>query len=319
MLRKIGIFLVLLLLAVPGGCRQGSKKAEKITLAAIFFTGYNPFFSTIERGLRETAENNQVNLIVLDWKELRRRGAKDVFTELDAHGVKAFLVMPETAEKAVKYCIPLVSEANCRAIPVIFLHNEINREIMKEHRVASLCTVSCDNRKGGELAAGYIAKKLDGSGKVLVIEGHNRSYPSVERRAGYEEVLRNYPGISVERSPDVNWQRQRSMDICRGIFKKERDVRAVLAFNELMAVGAYEASVLAGIPRPVIIGMDGTENGVNAVREGRIDATVDLSPYEIGKVGVESALKALKGEALPEHIFTSTRLVTPETLNRPFK
>jgi len=57
----------------------------------------------------------------------------------------------------------------------------------------------------------------------------------------------------------------------------------------------------------------------NAVREGRVDAVVDQSPLELGKTGIESALKALKGEALPEIIFTPARLVTPETLNRPFK
>jgi len=305
------IFLILLgiiAIKLPALIPQGT---EGISMAAVIRSPYNPFFEKIEDGIMSAAARNRIKMVFVRDEELHRQEASEVFMTLVSRGVRAFLIVPEgPGENLEKYGIPLIAEANRKAIPVLFIHNRIDDSLMKKNHLENLTTISCDNFKGGNLAASYVAYKLRGKGKVLIQEGGYGSYPTVERRKGYRQEFRRYPEISVTLAPECNFDRKRATEIFRKLFEQDRAIHAVIAFSDEMALGAYDAAMVLDIPRPLIIGFDGTDQGIKAVREGRIDGTVDQGPFQMGKLAVENAIRCIKGGKVPPHVFSTTRLIT---------
>jgi ribose transport system substrate-binding protein len=97
------------------------------------------------------------------------------------------------------------------------------------------------------------------------------------------------------------------------------EVKGVFAFNDLMALGASDAARLRKLGHICIVGFDASEYGLKAIREGRIEGTITQDPFNMGKIGVESAERLIKGESVPQKIFTRTELVTREKMELPFQ
>jgi ribose transport system substrate-binding protein len=88
-------------------------------------------------------------------------------------------------------------------------------------------------------------------------------------------------------------------------------VKAVFAANDLMALGAAEAMKARGrMGQVLIVGFDAIPEAAQAVLKGDLAASVAQSPYNMGKFGVENALKVLRGQTIAKRIDTGTILVT---------
>jgi len=85
----------------------------------------------------------------------------------------------------------------------------------------------------------------------------------------------------------------------------------VFAHNDEMALGALVAIEAAGRANQIkVIGFDATDDAVRAVREGRMLATVAQQPRLMGALGVETAVKVLRGETVDAFIPVPLSLVT---------
>jgi len=315
--------LLLLILLVHGtiflqGCRKTWKKGD-LCFAVLFRTKFNNYFEVMESGIRDTAARQGIKVIVLEHSRLEGRETASIFQELLKNDIRALIMCTEEEERAKKNCLPIILEANRRRIPVLFIHEGIEEAYLKEKNARAECLISSDNQKGGSLAAEYIAKKMNGQAKVLLLEGSLDGYNAKKRRQGFMDAARKHPSIECVEVTELNWQREMAFEASRRMFRKRPDINAVFAFCDAMALGASDAASLSGIPKPVIVGFDGTEQGKAAIKEGRIAATVDQSPYEIGKNGILCAIKAIHGEKIPYYIYTKTELITEESLRLPFQ
>ncbi|MBZ0258821.1 substrate-binding domain-containing protein, partial [bacterium] len=87
--------------------------------------------------------------------------------------------------------------------------------------------------------------------------------------------------------------------------------------NDMMALGAVEAIAAAGKEGDIaVIGFDAVNEARTAIREGRMEGSIAQSPDEMGRVAVESALKCLKGETIPEILPVKIELITKENVDR---
>jgi len=85
--------------------------------------------------------------------------------------------------------------------------------------------------------------------------------------------------------------------------------QAVFAQNDEMALGALRALQTAGKSDVLVVGFDGTADGVKAVNSHKLGATVAQQPEQIGVIGVDTADKVLKGEKVPATIPVDLKLV----------
>jgi ABC-type sugar transport system substrate-binding protein len=233
--------------------------------------------------------------------------------------MNALIICAEDEDRAKKSCLPLILKANEHAIPVLFIHAGIEEQYLKEKNARVECLISADNLKGGALAGEYIAKRTGRAGPVLMLEGSLQSYGGSKRRQGFLDAVRKYPAMTCMEVVDLDWTREMALATSRKMFGKHPDIKAVFAFCDMMAIGAADAARFSSLPGLTIVGFDGSEQGRAALREGRIAATVNQSPYEIGRLGILCAIKALHGEKLPFYIYTKTELITEESLRLPFQ
>ena len=93
-------------------------------------------------------------------------------------------------------------------------------------------------------------------------------------------------------------------------------IEAVFAQNDEMGMGALKALEAAGVKdRIVLVGVDAIADALQAVKDGRLDATVFQNARGQGRTSVETALQIIKGEPYPKAVFIPFELVTAENVD----
>ena len=99
------------------------------------------------------------------------------------------------------------------------------------------------------------------------------------------------------------------------ILQGNPDVSAVFAQNDEMALGALRAIETGGKKGEIlVVGFDGNEDALAAIREGGMAASVGQQPEEMGRIAMETALKVINGEPVEKDIFIPVKLITKDTL-----
>jgi ribose transport system substrate-binding protein len=172
------------------------------------------------------------------------------------------------------------------------------------------CATGTDNLKGGEIAAAYLAERLDGRGKVALVDA---PYP-MPRVKGFRKALEGYPGCTIAFSAPGTWTRESGARIMREALAAYPDVAAVYAANDLMALGALDAIAEADRGDILIVGFDGYPQVLAAISRGMMTATIDQRPFTVGGLSVETAVKILRGESVPPVSLIDPVLITADNV-----
>jgi ribose transport system substrate-binding protein len=106
------------------------------------------------------------------------------------------------------------------------------------------------------------------------------------------------PGLKVVASQTANFDRAQGLTVMENILQAHPSIDAVFAANDEMALGAIKA-IQAAKRNIVVVGFDGTDDGVAAIKSGTMFASVAQQPALIGSLGVEAADKVIKGQTVP--------------------
>lgn len=255
----------------------------KENIALVVSTLNNPFFVAMKDGAQKKADELGYNLIVLDSQNNPAKELGNV-QDLTVRGAKLLLINP-TDSDAVGNAIILANKAN---IPVITLDRASNKGEVVSH-------VASDNVAGGKMAGDFIAKKLGDNAKIIQLEGISGTSAARERGEGFKQSMAVHPFTLLASQP-ADFDRAKGLNVMQNLLTAHPDVQAVFAQNDEMALGAMRALQTAGKKGVLIVGFDGTNDGLKAVQSGRLGATIAQQPELIGSKGVEIADKILKGE-----------------------
>ena len=215
-------------------------------------------------------------------------------------GTDAVIVNPTDSDAVV----PAVEALNNADIPVIAVDRSSNGG-----DVASF--ISSDNVAGGKQAADELAKAIGEEGEVLVLQGIAGSSASRDRGQGFKEGIANYPNIKVVGEQTANFDRTEGLNVATNLLQAYPNVKAIFAENDEMALGAIEALGDRAGKDVMVIGFDGTTDGLKAVKDGRMHATIAQQPGELGARAVEEAAKLLRDEdataVVPVDVVTVTK------------
>jgi ribose transport system substrate-binding protein len=199
--------------------------------------------------------------------------------------------------------VPVLEQARSRNIPVILVDTDAPF-------AGKASYVGTDNRAGGALAARHIISTT-GQGAVALIHGVPGNQSQDDRAAGFEEALKQAPGIQLVAKQPANSERALGMTVMENILTAHPDLKAVFATNDQMALGAMEAVEARGLGSTIaIVGFDATTEAVQAIQEGKLSASVAQRPTEMGRRSVQAALALLDGKKVEPRIDTGTELVT---------
>lgn len=258
------------------------------TLAMVVSTLNNPFFVTMKEGAEKKADELGYKLIVLDSQNDPSKELSNV-EDLLIRGVKAILINP-TDSDAVSNAIRVANQAK---IPVLTLDRGASRGDVESH-------IASDNVAGGEMAGKYISEQIGADARVIQLEGIAGTSAARERGQGFMNAVKS-ENMNLLASQPADFDRTKGLNVMENMLSSNPDVQAVFAQNDEMALGAIRAVQASG-KKVLIVGFDGTDDGIAAVKRGLLGATIAQQPGLIGEIGVESAVKVLKGEAVEKNI-----------------
>ena len=152
---------------------------------------------------------------------------------------------------------------------------------------------------GGELAGEYIKELLgEAGGELLEIQGVAGTSAARDRGEGFHKAVDGVANYTVVDSQIGNWDKAQGMTIMENALQAHPNIKAVFAHNDTMAMGAMEAAYAAGREDIIIIGFDADDDAVQAVKDGKLAATVAQQPDLMGGRGVELAHDYLNGMTL---------------------
>jgi ribose transport system substrate-binding protein len=117
-------------------------------------------------------------------------------------------------------------------------------------------------------------------------------------------------GMRVAAVQSAHWEQDRANAVAAAMLREHPDLKAILASNDNMALGAAAAVRQAGRTGQVhVVGFDNIDAVRQLLREGRVLATADQHADQLAVYGIEYALQILRGEARPDDKQTPVDLV----------
>ena len=284
------------LLAAAFAASLSAPAMAKDAIALVISTLDNPFFVTLKEGAEKQAKALDYDLVVLDSQNDPAKELANV-EDISVRGVKILLINP-TDSDAVGNAIAV---ANQKKLPVITLDRAANKGQVVAH-------IASDNTAGGEMAGNYIAEKLGKGAKIIQLEGIAGTSAARERGAGFAKAAQAHD-FKILASQPADFDRSKGLNVMENLLAAQPEVQGVFAQNDEMALGALRAIQAAGKKDLVLVGFDGTDDGVKAVKGGKMAATIAQQPEKIGEIGVQTADKVLKGEKVEASIPIELKLI----------
>ena len=302
--KVLGVLAVLTLLlaaCAPPAAEEPEEApaaAEAYTLGLSLSTLNNPFFVTLKEGAEEAADAAGVTLVVVDSQDDPATEATNM-EDLIQQGVDAILVNPTDADAIV----PSIQKANEAGIPVFTIDRAAAGGDIVSH-------IASDNVAGGRMAAEFLCNLLDGRGNVVELEGIAGTSAARDRGQGFNDYMsNNCPAVEIVARQTANFNRAEGLGVFENILQAQPEINGVFAHNDEMILGAIEAAEAAGRTEMVFVGFDAIDDAVAAVNAGKLAATVAQQPSEMGRLGVEFAIKYLNGESVDEYVPVDLALV----------
>lgn len=175
--------------------------------------------------------------------------------------------------------------------------------------------VGSNDLNAGIMEMEFIADKLGGKGNIVIIEGPTGVTGAVLRNEGIHQVLEQYPDIKVLYTQPADWYRDKAMTLMENWLQLGTEIDAVVAHNDEMALGAYDALEAAGkADSTIVIGIDGIKAAFESVRDGGLTASILQDSKTIAEASIDVALKLAKGETVDPEYDIPYALVTKENV-----
>jgi len=175
---------------------------------------------------------------------------------------------------------PTMAKAAAAGIPVVCLHSKIE---------GCAATLGFDERYTGkivgEYAAGLLKKRYNGEvkGEVANLQGLLGQGLNTDRSGGFTDVMAQYPGVKVVAQEPTNWDPTKAVSITENWMTAYPKLDLIYGNSDSLTVPAANVVERAGKQDQVlIVSVDGTQPGLEAVKSGAMESTVLLAPQYSG-------------------------------------
>ncbi len=282
------------------GCSGRQPSGEKRPVIGVSLLNLsNELIVTLDQSMEQKARQTGVQLIVNDAQRSAEKQVQQVESFV-AQKVDAIILNPCEVEASS----PAVEKAVAAGIPIVNVNSET--------RAAPTAFVGSRDEEAGRIAMEYLAQRLNGKGNVAMMQGFLGQAAQIERDQGARGVLAKNPGMKLIAVQTAEWDRAKAMTLMENwIQSYGARIDAVFAQNDEMAMGALIALEQAKRKDKVVLaGVDAIPDALQAVRDGRLDATVFQDARGQGNAAVETAIKILRKEPYEKQLFIPFQLVT---------
>jgi ribose transport system substrate-binding protein len=286
-----------------GGSDSDSRRTIGVTVYDM-----SSFITAGKSGMETYAAANDIELV---WKS----AGGDVSTQADQvdqyinQGVDAIIIVPVQADSLG----PQIAAANTAEVPVL----AVNAALSDSTGLAA--TVLPDDVAAGKQQMEQMAEHLGGQGNIVILQTKLGASYEIDRTAGNQEVLAANPGIKVlamdtgDNTRDIAVNKMRNWITAFG-----PEIDGIVAQNDDMGLGALQAIKESGLDIP-IVGIDGIEDGLNAVKTGEfIGTSLQHGTIELAD-GLAVAKRVADGEDMSQEFIYTMPAVNADNIDDVLK
>ena len=256
----------------PSQIARSLATRQTATLGLVVPDVSNPFFAHIARGAEEAAYESGYSVFLLNSAEdaARERSALNSLWQKEVDGV--ILCSSRLPQDDLQVYFD--------RFPQVVL---VNREL--ETPQPNVTTINVDDRAGAEMAVRHLVEA--GRQRIAFIAGPETSISGQRRLEGYRAGLEAW-----FRSFDINWLEhcppttQGGLEATLRLLARHPDVDAILAYNDLVAVGALQACQAGWKSVPAEAAVIGADDIPLASLVQPQLSTLRVNQYEIGRTAI---------------------------------
>ena len=288
----LGATAVIASLALSGCSKAGdsagaatASAGQKITIGVVI-TGISmyPYYQAQAAGIEAAAkaEGSDVDVVVLASQASDQTEQSNV-EQMINRKVNALIFTPGSAEAGAA----LATQAKNAGIPVVAVDRKAGD--------ATAAYVGYDNVKLGEAMATYAVKQLGGKGNIGGEIGVAGVVNVINRAKGWQNVISQNPGITYVGEVETGFDPAQAYTVTQNLLTGHPETQYLLVMDDNTALGTIRAVNATGKAEKVV-GHGAQTAGLKAVQDGDMAATVLMKPYELGYVGLQTAVKIARGE-----------------------
>ncbi len=299
-----------------GGSNDAASADEQITVGVCLSSFHAGFMTAVNQAVSDKGKELGITVNVANANGDASVQA-DNMQNFITQDVSAIIINPIDSNGI----IPSILMANKKNIPVFIIDtNAAGGEIVNRN--------ATDNVKAGKTAAESIAQHLkdkygDYKGVVVNLAGKISQASGADRDSGFMDEIAKYPDIKVVFRQDCEFDQEKSMNAMMDALQANETIDAVFAANDNTALGAVKAIEQANrfypqgdSKRIFVVGIDGNPEGIQAIQDGRIDATISQNPITMGYASVQMAYDYVKNGVTPDKSTESPQmLITTDNIN----
>ncbi|UUZ84690.1 sugar ABC transporter substrate-binding protein [Paenibacillus sp. P26] len=322
---SIWLLLSLMMAAIFSGCSNGGTPAEgaksgsggdagakgkKIVIGAALPDFSDKWLSYLQDGMKDYQKTQpDVDVTYVDAQNDANKRLAQVENFI-SQKVNAIMIVPVDTVSAVD----MVDRANEAKIPIIV----VNREYPGVEKATSY--VGSNSLISGTLQMEEVAKILGGKGNIAIMNGQMGHDAQIKRTEGNKKVLAKYPDMKIVLEGTASFDRAKGMALMENWLSSGKKIDAVVANNDEMAIGAIMAAEAAGKAKDILFaGIDGSQDALEFMKADKLKVTVFQNADGQGRGGLETAIKAARGEKVDKYVDIPYELVTKENMDKYVK
>lgn len=209
---------------------------------------------------------------------------------------------------------PVVEEATEAGIKVVSFDNVVETD-------EQVATVGIDEKEFGRIGAEWLVDKLDGKGKIVVLNGIAGTATDSLRWGGAEEVFKQYPDIEILGSANASWDYAQGKAAMESMLSAYPEIDGVWSQGGAMTQGAIDAFIAAG--RALVpMTSEGNNGAIRAWIENKDKGLSCIAPSNPTYTSAEAlrvVVKALNGEDIPGNVVMDIETVTEENVDQYYR
>ncbi|MBA3710829.1 MAG: ABC transporter substrate-binding protein [Pyrinomonadaceae bacterium] len=280
----------------------GIKKEGKLVIGFAQMENNNPWRIAETNSFREEAAKRGHEIVVSDAQGDAARQVNNV-EDLVTRRVDVIMLPPREFEGLS----PALKAAREAKIPVFL----IDREAAGTSGEDYVAFIGSNFVQQGQRAGEWLINKTGGKANIVELQGTSGASVTRDRKQGFADAISKSPDMKIIASQTANFSRAEGQKVMETIIQaRGKEITAVYAHNDEMAIGAIQALKAAGM-KPgtdvLVVSVDGEKDALKAITAGEMNVTVESNP-RLGPLAFDTLERFRRGEKIEPRIIIQDRL-----------
>ncbi len=205
--------------------------------------------------------------------------------------------------------IPVAMEVKAAGIPLVTIDSFINGDYADTK-------IGTDNYDAGQKAGGALMENLTPGSTVVIMSYVQGSSTAIDRESGVTDFLKGK--VQIEDTVYSNGEVEIAYQQTLQLLKTNQNIKGIVALNDPTTIGVARALSKSGKQSDVVlVGFDNSLTTLGFVEAGVIRDTIVQRPFNMGYLGIKTALDLIRGEKVETFIDTGSKVINSQNMLLP--